>query len=219
MPRIYISREESQAAQLSEALRSKGFLVDCQSQIRREFINFTVDLNGIDWLFFSSPYAVESYFSQEKVSDIKIAALGSGTARALEKYTQVHFTGEGSSTKEIGERFLQSIGKSRVLFPSPEKGLRAVQSLFPKEQFEELICYRTMPAPKKITEANAYVFSSPSNVHAFALENSFPKEAEYFAFGPSTALALEKYAMNKQEFIQSYEDEVLIQAIFSKFVS
>ena len=182
MPRIYISRELVQAQDLVNALTVRGFEVDCKSQITREFLDFSVELKAFDWIFFSSPYAVASFFKIKSSDGCKLGALGSGTAKALQDYGKVDFIGEGSSTIEIGKQFLAQIGSEKVLFPSPEKGLRSVQSVFPKTQFEELICYRTILNSSVIESADAYVFSSPSNVHAFAEKKPIPSKCCLLCF-------------------------------------
>lgn len=218
MKRAYLSRESGQSPNLENALRQKGFIIDCQSQVERSIIPIPNKLPEFDWLFFSSPFAVGAFFEQNPdLGNTRIAALGKGTAEAIEKYHSVDFVGQSSNTDIVAQSFKKLIGEDIVLFPSPEKGMRKVQNALLPEQVREVICYSTSPSPKKIDEADVYLFSSPSNVKAFAKLNHFPNKAVYYAFGKSSAAALEESGVKNIELTRTYDEKVLIQAIFSKF--
>lgn len=219
MPKAYISRTEKQSTELATALRDKGFDVICQPQIEREYIPLPESMPEAEWCFFSSPFAVESYIAQKQKENYKYAGIGSGTCNKIRQFAQPEFEGRGDDLDAVAADFRALVKDEKVLFLAPEKGLRRVQNSFPDEQVIELICYRTFHSPVKIEECDLYIFSSPSNVKAFAEKNEFPEKARYFTFGESTFKELNSRGVKNIDSTKSYADEVLIKAIFSKFVS
>lgn len=220
MATIYLSRNPEQSADVIQALETKGHIVHACSQIKREIIRTELPPLHWDWAFFSSPFAVEAFLANHQLpAGIQTAAIGPGTAEALNRIEPCAFIGEGIDTSAIAQSFAQLVKTQSVLFPVPEKGLRKVQQELNPAQVTEVVCYRSLPNPQVVTRCDCYIFSSPSNVDSFAGINEFPEDAKYVAFGKSTASALNRKGIGQLTLLPGFKDEDLIQAIFSMFAS
>ena len=220
MPDIYISRSTEQLESILPKLEAAGLSAFCSSQIKREFVPFELPSRSFDWVFFSSPFAVDAFFnSVVRHPEVKWGAIGPGTAKALEDRVVVDFTGKASDTDQVAREFAELAGNAMVLFPSPEKGLRKVQTMFPSERSIELVCYKTSSDPSTVPGCKLYVFSSPSNVKAFFQVNEISADTPCIAFGPSTFQALKANGIQNITVLRGLEEDELLEAIFAKFVS
>jgi uroporphyrinogen-III synthase len=89
--------------------------------------------------------------------------------------------------------FKELVGNKIVLFPQSSISNRSIPSVFPAEQIKEISIYKTATYPKIISNCDYYVFTSPSNVDGFLIENKFPSTAKIIAWGKTT----EKYLIEK----------------------
>jgi uroporphyrinogen-III synthase len=175
--------------------------------------------SNCDWLFFTSPNAVSSFFHQSRVlNNQHIAALGKATAEALISFdVEPTFVGSKDST-EVANEFKRIVGKALIGFPVSNLSERTVQSVFPPEQLLESVTYHTLPQPTLVEDCHLYFFTSPSNVRAFFEVNTIKKDAIVMAIGETTSKALAKFGYSTQ-VPENYSVEAQYQTIFSALFS
>lgn len=212
--RVFISRDRDLAGPLADFLENRGAQVKCQSLISTEVIPFEVPDTEFDWIFFSSQNAVRYFYSSGHRSLAKLAAIGPVTAAELAKFGEVAFTGEGNDISRVAHKFAEVARGARVLFPISTKSLKNVQKGLNPEQVINLACYQTLPKPSVVEPADAYLFSSPSNVHSFAQNNDFNPEALYLS-GPTTSAVLREYGIGNPITLNDWQQSTVLDAIFS----
>ena len=93
--KIVITRPAERAKDSIEMVKSYGAIpiatptIELKDSKPEEMINFCNKLNELDWLIFTSPRAIESFFkycSIEGAENLKIAAIGPKTEEVLNKY-------------------------------------------------------------------------------------------------------------------------------------
>lgn len=143
-------------------------------------------------VFFGSKNAVHYFLKQKPdLLGAKIAAVGESTARTLEEYgIKASFIGKGSDIPTIGREFRSWCNGQRVLFPQSDLSLQSISILFPEDQKEDVVVYKTIIETHSVPESDVYVFTSPSNIDGFLLSNSLPKGSTVIAWGNSTKRAL-----------------------------
>lgn len=206
--RIFISKDASEIESYRSQFEAKGNTVIAHSFLSFSSVSFTIE-HDYDVIFFGSPRAVKFFTKAQSIDDtVKIACVGSKTAEAVESlgYT-VDFVGTKSSEpKLVAEEFKRWLGSRRVLFPISDRSLKTISSVIDDEWKEEVVVYSTEVKGNVIEECDVYVFSSPSNVEGFFLENDIPKGSEVVAWGKSTEAALKsqaataKYCPNQSSF-------------------
>jgi uroporphyrinogen-III synthase len=163
--------------------------------------------------FFGSPRAVDFFLDQEKLdSSVFIGCVGVITAQSLQDkgYTP-NFIGKSSGdTSKIGVEFKEVVQDKKILFPQSSISHRSIASLFPPDQIEEISIYKTATYPKSIPICDYYIFTSPSNVDGFLIENQFPLDAKIIAWGKTTCnYLLEKNQKVEHTLINSTVDELI----------
>jgi uroporphyrinogen-III synthase len=165
-------------------------------------------------VFFTSKNAVIAFFNQEKGDTKKYAALGSATAQALKAFTNtIHFIGEGETT-EVAQQFLMQLKPhEKVVFPVSNVSLQTVQQSLPKESVVNVEAYLTEENFTEKTEADTYVFTSPSNVRSFLKHNTLSDAKKIIAIGNSTKKELEKHNIKNIAVAYSYSELALLDGI------
>ncbi len=170
-------------------------------------ISFTPpEPEATDWWFFYSPRAVEYALGPSAlrtsggVPQVKMAALGAGTARALRVCANVStpdFMGAGSP-EEVAKAFGEMAAGQTVFFPRAEQSRRTVQRLLADQiTVFDAVCYTNRPQPaKEPIPADVYVFTSPLNVAAYLDHQPLAAGARVIAIGPSTGAALAQRGFN-----------------------
>jgi uroporphyrinogen-III synthase len=218
MASVFISRSDEYYPTLKFHLAEGSHTFIAQSLIEINFLKFTLPEN-VDWVFFTSRNAVESFFSQHAGQKYHYAALGSGTAMSLSKHASVDFTGDEKEIQESAKKFQLLLADKRVLFPSSTISVRSFQNELPENQVMEVEAYGTKLSPQEIPACDIYVFSSPSNVESFALRNSFPKGVVVLVPGQKTKTIAEKYYKGNIIDVRSLADSTLTGTIFSDILS
>ena len=213
--RVFISRHPEQVALLRELLEQRGIVLSSHSLIHRENIRFDLPVPQTDWLFFSSPYAVEAFYSQGGRSDAKIAAVGPGTAQSLAPFGEIHFKGIGTNTEQTGKTFSELAKGETILFPMAEESLKTVQKYIDPEYCSEIICYRSVEVPVSVEPADLYFLTSPSNVKSFFRVNTVSYRAWFLCPGESTAKTLREFGIQKIQICSDFEPLQLENAIIS----
>jgi hydroxymethylbilane synthase len=211
---IYISRKKEQATFLLRELEALGHQVEALPMIRTEAVEMPAQLPGCEWIFFSSAEAVRFFFEQHpSVSGKKMAALGTSTAAALNRFAAADFTGDASDIEATAKTFADISSGQIALFPVSEQSLRSIQRHKKQEEVVDVVCYRTIPQPAKIKNADILIFSSPSNVDAFFQINEKKTDSRFVAFGTSTAAALKRHGITDPVIPDSLSDSELLRTI------
>lgn len=180
-----------------QVLESDGHQVTGQSLVDFQAVTFH-ECPQVDWVFFSSPRAVHFFLEGLKndattlPEDVRLAALGEGTARALEEEGQeVSFTGNGDPVVTAGQ-FLTVAEGLRVLFPRARISKRSVQETLKGHlQVFEVVVYDNVPSGDVPAEDfDILVFTSPLNAQAFFAVKGQQAGQRVVAIGKTTAWAL-----------------------------
>lgn len=170
-----------------------------------------------DWIFFSSPQSVSIYFENYLLKAKKIAALSSGTAKALsERNFSVVFVGDSSKrTMEIGRDFFSLVPKNEtVFFPLSAISRKHVSSQNIEHKIIETILYQTQPIEEKIDEDfAAIIFTSPSNVDGYLVKNNIPQKSRIIAIGETTATILKLRGFLNVETSRSADMKGIIELL------
>ena len=196
-------------------LHRRGIDLRALSLIRRENVPFALPVPQTDWIFFSSPYAVEAFYSQGGESSARLAAVGPGTAQALAPFGKITFSGIGTDTERTGKNFSEIAKGETVLFPIAEGSLRTVEKQLDPRLCTDLICYRSLEVPVSVEPADVYFLTSPSNVHSFFRLNHAPKDAVFLCPGESTAKTLREFGVEKMAICPDFGPLELQNAIIS----
>jgi len=122
-------------------------------------------------------------------SIVKVAALGRGTKKALEQYdVQVSFVGKDPDTSVVAKAFLKELKSERVWLPKSSRSLNRIEGELPESQLIAQVTYQTIPTSRQLRESHdVVVFTSPSNVEGYLLENDLLPEQHIIAIGETTA--------------------------------
>jgi uroporphyrinogen-III synthase len=190
---LFISKCTDEVLALVEWCKHMGVDLYAESLIGFEAVPFK-QLMPHPIVFFSSKRSVQFYVEQPNLfeSNTLVACIGKATQAYLESLGyNVHFCGTAAGNpNEVAQEFLSWAGTRTVLFPVSSLSLNSISNVFPVAQKEVQVVYETTLTPKLIQPCNTYVFTSPSNVEAFFLENKLDQQANCIAWGKSTAQTL-----------------------------
>jgi uroporphyrinogen-III synthase len=198
--KIFISKSITEIDNLLDFTQEKEIELIAHSFLQFEAIAFKIE-SSYDAIFFGSPRAVDFFLEQEKLdSSVFIGCVGEITAQSLQyKGYTPHFIGKSAGdTTKIGVEFKEVVKDKKVLFPQSSISHRSIASLFPYDQKEEISIYKTVTYPKSIPNCDYYIFTSPSNVDGFLIENQFPSNAKLIAWGNTT----ERYLLEKNQKVE-----------------
>ena len=193
-PSLFYSANLSDDSPLVLDFRKNDIQLHAESLIEHRELEFECPKNcNNTWLFFTSPRAVAFYQQHCSLDDFKIACLGKGTLKALEKTHSPAFVGEGE-VEEVGLQFLEILGEDEVIFPCSQQSLLRIPSVLPKSQVQVIHTYSTQAKSNfHIPNVNVYFFTSPSNVHAYFAKQVPAENSRILAMGVSTQEALLSY--------------------------
>lgn len=189
---IFISRSTDQIGGQLRQFGARGGALYAQSLITFEGIENEAD-RLCDVVFFSSIRAASFFFQFHEKPNSLFACAGGETARKMAVEFQIDcafIADDAGKPVQAALEFKDWLKDRTVLFPRSEQSLKTYSSLIPSGQKTELVVYRTVPNPEVIPPCDYYVFSSPSNVHAFFEVNVIPEHACCIAWGQSTEAAL-----------------------------
>ncbi|MEI6712670.1 MAG: uroporphyrinogen-III C-methyltransferase [Verrucomicrobiota bacterium] len=216
--RIVVTRSRQQIGGLSGELRELGADVLELPTIRMEqpsdlksFGELVQDVHQYDWLMFTSQNGVAAFFEMfykiyndaRAIGGIRIAAVGSSTARKVRDY---HFAVDLQPSEYVAEAMIEefqktygSVENQRILWVRGELG----RDVLPKELsrlgaiVDEAIAYRTVPETEdpfggidrfKAEGADMITFTSSSTVENFmALKLPIPEGLKTASIGPITS--------------------------------
>lgn len=193
--------------------------------LHQPFIKFEavtgLQIPDTEWIFFSSPAGAKLYFENYEVRANHVAALSSGTAKEIKKHGLVpDFTGSADKDPvEIGEAFFSLLDRREtVLFPLSNISKKSVSSLSDNARITELITYKTSLDPKHIAEApDAIVFTSPSNVLGFLVNNEISPSTKIIAIGKTTEKQLRGLGFN-EIYVPTSTNETDVMALLAELI-
>ncbi|MEM8955111.1 MAG: uroporphyrinogen-III C-methyltransferase [Verrucomicrobiota bacterium] len=219
--RIVVTRTRKQAGVLSKRFRDLGADVYELPTIRIEppldeqaFEEMVEDTHTYDWLIFTSPNGVESFFDRfyEKFSDareiggVRIAAMGPGTAAKIRAYRLgVDLIPETFVAEGLLEAFDEEVGSLdnlKIMWVKAESTRDVIgKELVAKGVIlDEAIAYRTVPETEDVTGgierfreegADLITFTSSSTVECFLeLGLPLPEHLKIASIGPITSKTL-----------------------------
>lgn len=193
---VFISRSLEDDSFLKRGCEAHGAQIKDQPLIQVSNQPFDIP-SDMDWVFFSSSNAVRAFFAQHPDAaqgEYQWGAIGAITAQTLHEFIdQADFIGEGGSTEGVAVAFAARVGNDRVFFPQSSIAKRTMQQQLQESQYTEATAYNTELTPDMMPDEafEAYMFTSPSNVKAFAQsDHRVPADAHMIAIGQTTAEAL-----------------------------
>ena len=211
--KLFISKNVNEIEQLINFCQERDEIdLIAHSFLQFEAISFKIK-SSYDAIFFGSPRAVDFFLEQEQLdSSVFIGCVGEITAQSLQQkgYTPNFIGKSAGDTSQIGLEFKELVKDKKVIFPQSSISHRSIASLFPPHQIEEISIYKTATYPKTIPTCDYYIFTSPSNVDGFLIDNQFPLDAKIIAWGKTTCnYLLEKHQTVEHTLQYSTVDELI----------
>ena len=219
--KVFISREIGEHSYFRKALEKHQIEIDGRSLIRTFPIVNILDpfyLKNIDWIFFSSRNGVEYFFKLNPMlaKKVKFGVVGRGSEDTLRKFGHLaDFVGESGDIAEVAEEFATLVKDHTVMFPRAQDSLLTIQkSLGPTTKVVDLPIYETV-IEEQIdgTTAEILIFTSPSNVDAYFVDNLLDPEQQVIAIGNSTGKKFEEMGV-KYTMPYSPDEIGLAEAVF-----
>jgi hydroxymethylbilane synthase len=219
--RVFISRDLTEHSYFRRALEKHKIEIEARSLIRTVPMITKLDnyiLKNVDWVFFSSKNAVEYFFRLNPLlpKKVKYGVMGAGSADMLRRMGHtVNYTGEGVDTVDVAAHFAEIANGTTIVFPAAETSLRSIQKgLSADTKIIDLPIYETiLEGNIKETLAEVLVFTSPSNVEAYFVDNLLQPDQKIIAIGKSTGKKLEEYGV-RYKLPYSPDETGLAEAVF-----
>ena len=246
--RIVVTRTREQASQLSRQLLERGAEVLEIPTIKivpptkhEEIVEALSGLNAYDWLIFTSPNGVTSFFDYffkafqdlRDIGGVRIAAVGPATAAKLrELHLQVDLMPDEYVASKIAQALAEyeSIDNLRILLLRAEVANPELPKLLEDKGaiVDDIAWYQTVPETEDLTGAAAKLleegadwitFASSSTVENFharfdlpALLKKFP-QIKTASIGPETSKALFALGLKPTVEARTHTIEVLVKAL------
>jgi uroporphyrinogen III methyltransferase/synthase len=223
--RIVVTRRRDQAGQLSRALTELGAEVLEIPTIKivpagrkQDIVDALLELNSYDWLVFTSPTGVTSFFDLffkrfqdlRDIGGVRIAAIGPATAAKLKDlHLQVDLMPDEALGSQVAKAFQKfecienlkiCLVRAEVANPDLPKALEELGAIV-----DDVAVYKTVPETEDPTGASARLtatgadwitFTSASTVEHFHARFDLPKLLQTFpglklaSIGPETSNAI-----------------------------
>jgi uroporphyrinogen-III synthase len=205
MATVFITREMTSDSPLRARLETAGHAVWGQSLVAfRGAGHWTFDAwPRLDWIFFYSSRGAE--FLAEGLQGaplpgyVRLAALGPGTARAIERIwgRTADFVGSGEPL-ETSRAFAEAARGHTVLFPRARHSEQSVRRLLEDSvQSVDWVVYENVPLDEfACPVAEVLLFTSPLNARAY-YTHCAPRGEKVLAIGETTAKALRELGQAK----------------------
>ena len=189
MKRIFISKNEDDLGNFGQFCEENKLTLFAKSLITFKAVDFKLT-SEFDCVFFSSIRAATFFLEKNPVLSNKVvfACSGKETARKLSEIgiTCSFIGSESGNPEKVSLDFAKWLEGRKVVFPHSNLSKLSALQYLSKGQFETIQVYQTNSIPSEIPNCDVYVFTSPSNVSAFLIINSIPKNALLIAYGKST---------------------------------
>ncbi len=246
---VLVTRTRTQASMLSEQLRELGAEVIEAPAIRIERVADLAELDAavdaldeIDWIAFTSPNGVEAFLSRceelgmdgRALANVRIAAVGPGTAMALdERFLRPDLVPSTYTTEALGQALVRGELQEgeRVLLPRADRATPVLPRMLRQAgaDVREVVAYRTVRPeglPERALRAlqagrvDWITFCSSSTVDNFlalldALGEARPDlgGVKIAAIGPVTAGSLHRLGLEPTLVAEEHTIDGLVDAI------
>ncbi len=242
--RVVVTRTRKQAGVLSTKLRDLGAEVFELPTIRidppkdlRAFGELVQDAHSYDWLIFTSPNGVESFFDMfyklykdaREIGNVRIAAIGPGTKDKIKQYhLDVDVVPETSIAESLVEAILETAGSVdnlRMLWVRAETARDVISKTLLEQGaiLDEAIAYRTVAEDQdpvgaldrfKTEGAEVITFTSSSTVeHFLDLRLPLPENLKIASIGPITSQTLVDHGLYVDIEADKHDIPGLVDAI------
>lgn len=213
--KIFISKPIIEIQELVEFCKENDFELVAHSFLSFMAIpfDFPVETNVV---FFGSKRGVEYFIDQQSIpKNIEIACVGDGTANYLKsKGYNPSFIGEKSGKIDsVAKDFKSWLGNRKVVFAQAKNSNRSISSVINSTNATEISVYETIINSAKIEESDIYVFTSPSNVDGFLIENTISENSIIIAWGDTTEKHLIKNGFHVYQKLKSSSISELVRIL------
>lgn len=202
---VFITRDVSETNYFYRAMAKHNITVEGRSLIRIFPMINKLDpyiLKYVDWVFFASKNGIENFFKLEpRLSKrTKFAVIGRGSEEMLRQFGYApEFSGErlGINMEEIAGEFAKIADGTTVLIPRAKDSLETIQkSLTADTKVINLPVYQTR-IDTNVSKSNAdvLIFTSPSNVEAYFVDNLVDPGQQIVCIGRSTGRKIEELGL------------------------
>lgn len=229
---VFISRELEPGSYFARAMEKFGVEVDARSLIRITGMENAlskqgegagagkIDLDQVDWVFFTSKNSVEYFFRNEPEigSHTKFAVIGRGSEEKLRQFGQVpSFSGEeyGIDMEGVAAAFAKLADGLTVLIPRAKETLGTMRrALTPATEVIDLPVYATATVTDTPhSGAEILIFTSPSNVRAYFSNNVLNPGQQIIGIGYASGRELAN--LGYEYVLPATPDEIgLAEAVF-----
>jgi hydroxymethylbilane synthase len=147
---------------------------------------------------------------------VKFGVMGTGSEDMLRKHGHfADFVGESTDTADVAADFAAVANGTAILFPGADSPMRSIQQgLSAETKIIDLPVYETVLEENvQPTGADVLVFTSPSNVEAYFVDNLLQPQQKVIAIGKSTGKKFEE--MGVSYTLPFSPDEIgLAEAVF-----
>lgn len=225
MPKIFISRNLTPTSPFKKELADFDMEIIGHSLIQFSPTPFET-IPVVDWIFFYSKNGVKFFLETfaahmflrilaEENLQIKWAAIGKGTAEALEKHQiQPNFVGTGHP-KTTAQAFGTIANQQKVLFPRAKNSKQSIQNLLAAQlTIFDLVVYENAIKPSfTIPYCDILVFTSPLNAKAYCQKYPIQTKQKIIAIGKTTETALQKLGINNSIIAANPSEQALATAV------
>jgi uroporphyrinogen-III synthase len=210
---LFISKNAEELTLLRQFCAEQHIAFHAQSLLQFEGIPFDVE-HPFDIVFFSSIRAAEYFLAQSTVGQADLACVGQKTAQKLSDLGHIPtFIGHQSGNpSQVALDFCSFVGQRRVLIPCSDISARSIAKALPTDQVEEVVVYRTIAKSVDIPACDVYVFTSPSSIDAFLLQNEKPL-GQVIAWGDTTAARLHELEIEVLKVLKTASEEEVVEVL------
>lgn len=212
---IFISKPFDEVQELIEFCKENDFDFVAHSFLSFNAIPFEFPENT-EVLFFGSKRGVEYFLNQQEIPNhIQIACVGKGTSNYLKSQGyNPSFIGEKSGEIEsVAENFKSWLGNRKVVFAQAKDSNRSIAKEIDPTNSTEISVYETTIATSKIKASDIYIFTSPSNVDGFLIENRISENSIIIAWGNTTEKQLIKHGFKVHSKLKNSTISELIEIL------
>lgn len=212
---LFISKNADELPLLRQFCAEQHIAFHAQSLLQFEGVPFEVK-HPFDIVFFSSIRAAAYFLAHSTVGHADIACVGQKTAQKLTALGHIPtFIGHQSGNpSQVAMDFCSFVGQRRVLIPCSDISARSIAKALPTVQVEEVVVYRTIAKSVDVPACDTYIFTSPSSVDAFLLQNEKPI-GQVIAWGDTTAARLHELKIEVSRVLKTAGEEEVVEVISS----
>jgi uroporphyrinogen-III synthase len=160
--------------------------------IKIEFLSPKIELNGVDYLLFTSKNGVRAV---DRLTDewkkLDVIAIGKGTASEVEKRGGVvKYVATKSYGDELAKEIISNFQPATILFPRAKKIVSNIGTILRGANFnliEKIVYQTTCNKIEKVPEKGVFIFTSPSSVKCFLKQVQWKDSYKAVAIGKRSA--------------------------------